>query len=249
MRRALRIGGLAMIVAGVLCLAWALMVWRWQDPFTGLYTRWKQHQLAQQYEAIVAQWRPPTSSRLPTGERRKEIARAAAAYRGAARPGQAIGRIVAARLGLSMVLVEGTDDDSLTKGPGRDPRTYMPGENRLVYIAGHRTTYLAPFARIDAIQEGDVIRLELPYATFVYRATGHEIVPADDLSVLRSPRRELLRLQACHPRFFASHRYLLDARLVRVEPRGGEAYVVQTSAADRQGALKSATITVAGRSP
>jgi sortase A len=233
MRRALRIGGLAMIVAGVLCLAWALVVWRWQDPFTGLYTRWQQHELAQEYETLVEGWRPPPpSSGLPAADARQEVARAAAAYRRSARPGEPIGRIVIGRLGLKLVLVEGTDHDSLTKGPGRDGRAFMPGESRLVYIAGHRTTYLAPFAHIDAIRPGDAIRLELPYATFVYVAGGHEIVRADDLSVLRSPPHELLRLQACHPRFFASHRYLVDATLVRVEPRRGEPYTLTAPAAE-----------------
>jgi sortase A len=209
-----------MIAGGVLCLVWAFVVWRWQDPFTAIYTWREQRRLSEQYDRLFAQWQPPAQSSTPTVSPR-EIARRAASYRQAARPGQAIGRIVIARIGLSMILVEGTDQGSLEKGPGRDPRTYMPGEHRLVYIAGHRTTYLAPFAHIDAIQAGDSVRLELPYATFVYRATGHDIVPADDLSRLRSPPHELLRLQACHPRFFASHRYLVDARLVRVEPRQG----------------------------
>jgi sortase A len=123
-----------------------------------------------------------------------------------------------------MVLVDGTDHTSLEKGPGRDERTFMPGENRLVYIAGHRTTYLAPFSHIDAIRPGDSIRLELPYATFSYRAARRRIVPATDMSVLRSPRHELLELQACHPRFFATHRYIVYARLVSVRPRNGAPY-------------------------
>ena len=61
----------------------------------------------------------------------------------------------------------------------------------------------------------------LPYATFVYEVTTHVIVAADDLAVLRSHHRELLVLQACHPRFFATHRYIAYAKLVRVEPRDG----------------------------
>ena len=64
------------------------------------------------------------------------------------------------------------------------------------------------------VQDGDPITLEMPYATFRYRAVRHRIVPATDLSVLRSPRHELLELQACHPRFFATHRYIVYARLV-----------------------------------
>jgi len=120
---------------------------------------------------------------------------------------------------LDECLVDGTDESSLQKGPGRDLRSYMPGQDRLVYVAGHRTTYLAPFSHIDAIRPGDYIRLEMPYATFVYRMTRHRVVPADDMSVLRSPRHELLELQACHPRFFATHRYIVYAKLVGMTPR------------------------------
>jgi sortase A len=229
MRRGIRVTGLLMIAGGLLCLIWALVVWRWQDPFTGLYTWREQRRLSEQYDRRLAQWQAPGRSSAAMMSP-NEIAREAASYRRAVRTGEAIGRIVIGRLGLSMIVVEGTDQNSLEKGPGRDPRTYMPGENRLVYIAGHRTTYLAPFAHIDAIRAGDAIRLELPYATFVYRATAHEIVPANALSRLRSPPHELLRLQACHPRFFASHRYLVDARLVRVEPRDGKPYEVALSA-------------------
>ena len=235
MRRALRISGLFMIAGGVLCLLWVVVVWRWQDPITALQTYREQRRLADQYERLLAGWQasvaPPASPGKapprPTARvSPQEIARDASAFRSFVRPGRAIGRIEIQRLGLSMMVVEGTDTESLKKGPGRDPRTFMPGENRLVYIAGHRTTYLAPFAHIDAIEPGDEIRLAVPYATFVYRARGHEIVPADAVSRLRSPPHELLRLQACHPRFFASHRYLVDARLVRVEPRAGRPYEV-----------------------
>ena len=120
-----------------------------------------------------------------------------------------------------MVLVNGTDHDSLTKGPGRDLRSYMPGQNRLVYVAGHRTTYLAPFSHIDSIRPGDAIELKMPYATFVYRAYRHRIVPSSDMSVLRSPTHELLELQACHPRFFATHRYIVYARLESMQPATG----------------------------
>jgi sortase A len=123
-------------------------------------------------------------------------------------------------MGVNMILVNGTDHETLKKGPGRDLRTFMPGENRLVYIAGHRTTYLAPFSHIDRLRAGDRVTIEVPYATFVYTVTHHRIVEATDLSVLRSPRHEVVELQACHPRFFASHRYIAYARLTRVEPRG-----------------------------
>jgi sortase A len=227
-RHVLRAAGTAMIVAGVAALAWTIVVWQWQDPFTGLYTRWEQHRLVQRYDGLVRSWHPPPAPAATTAvDVRAEVARDAAAFRRQARPGQAIGRLVVGRIGVNMILVEGTDEASLRKGPGRDARSYMPGQNRLVYIAGHRTTYLAPFAHIDDIRAGDYVRLELPYATFVYRAFRHEIVPATAMSMLRSPDHELLRLQACHPRFFATHRYIVDARLVSFRLPGGRSYSAQ----------------------
>jgi sortase A len=217
--------GLALIVIGILALAWTIVVWQWQDPFTGLYTRWEQHKLRGQYAHLTTEWKKAPVERA--GDVRAEeaaVARAAAAYRRTTHAGEAIGKIVIGRIGLKMILVDGTDESSLEKGPGRDLRTYMPGQNRLVYIAGHRTTYLAPFAHINDIKAGDYITLELPYGTFLYRAFRHVIVPATDLAMLRSPRHELLRLQACHPRFFATHRYIVDARLVHVTLPGGRGY-------------------------
>ncbi|TML56397.1 MAG: class E sortase [Actinobacteria bacterium] len=124
----------------------------------------------------------------------------------------------------SAFLVTGTDHDSLTKGPGWDMRTYLPGAGELIYIAGHRTTYLAPFAHIENIRVGDFVIIQVPYGTFQYRVFRHVVVPSTDLGVLRSHGREVVELQACHPRFFATHRYIVYARLMRVEPRGGRAF-------------------------
>jgi sortase (surface protein transpeptidase) len=73
------------------------------------------------------------------------------------------------------------------------------------------------------------VTIQVPYATFLYRITNHVVVPADDLSRLKSHRREVLALQACHPRFFATHRYIAYGKLVRVLPRGGPAYSVSAS--------------------
>jgi sortase A len=225
MARILRIVGTLMAVVGAGLLVWVVVVWRWQDPFTALYTTWKQHQLTTSYDHRAAafpapNWRSGASVAATTGEIRKQARR----YRLSSNRGQAVGRIRVPRLGLNMVLVDGTDHDSLTKGPGLDRRTYMPGEGQLIYIAGHRTTYLAPFAHIERMRSGDFVSLEVPYATFRYRVYTHRIVSADNLSVLRSHGHEIVELQACHPRFFASHRYIVYARLVRVEPRGAPAF-------------------------
>jgi sortase A len=233
MRRLARAAGLLFGAAGVLTIVWAVVVWQWQDPFTALYTTWQQHRLEGQLNREFHDYaRPQRSLALrDRGAEARALALAASRLRRTAAVGQPIGRIVIPRLGLNMILVNGTDDASLRRGPGRDLRTYMPGQDRLVYIAGHRTTYLAPFSHIEEIRPGDPITLEMPYATFRYRALRHVIVPATDLAVLRSPRHEVLALQACHPRFFATHRYIVYARLRSVKLRNGASLSAQVLAA------------------
>jgi sortase A len=218
--------GTALLVAGVLVLVWAFVVWRWSDPASGLYTRYEQHRLSSRLEAVVAATRPTPPS--PTA-----VAVAARRFRGAARPGDPIGRLAIPRLRISFVAVEGTDPASLRLGPGRDARSFMPGEGNLVYIAGHRTTYAAPFAHIDALRPGDSIRLTMPYGTFRYVVTGHSIVAAGDLRALRPRRSELLALQACHPRFFATHRYIVWARLRTVVTARGRILYERTAGSSR----------------
>jgi sortase A len=230
MRRSLRILGTVLTAAGILTLVWAFLVWQWQDPFTALYTSWKQHQLTSQYDKRVAAFHHEELAGASLAAERKTIAAEAKRYRRQTHEGEAIGRIRVPRMHLNMIVVDGTDHETLKKGPGRYLQSFMPGENRLVYIAGHRTTYLAPFSHIDSLRKGDKVTVEVPYATFVYSITGHRVVVADDRSVLVSPRHELLELQACHPRFFASHRYIAYARLVRVEPRGGAPFDLAAAA-------------------
>jgi len=232
LRRPLHLLGTLLAALGVLTLLWALLVWQWQDPFTGLYTRWKQHQLASQYDKRTRSFQPTISGVTQAAER-ASIAREAKRYRRDSIRGEVIGRLRVPRMGLNMLLVNGTDHETLKKGPGRDERTFMPGENRLVYIAGHRTTYLAPFSHIDRLRTGDRVTIEVPYGTFIYAITGHRIVKSTDLSVLHSPRHEVVELQACHPRFFASHRYIAYARLLRVEPRGGKPYELVAQASGK----------------
>ena len=228
-QRSLRRGlGTLMVAVGLGLVAWTFVVWRWQDPFTALYTRFEQHRLADGYDRRVAEYRPLVVPRRTARESRRAhlvaelnaIRADARRYRVQARIGEPIGRIRVPRLGLNMIVVNGTDHESLKRGPGRDPQTYMPGEGQLVYVAGHRTTYLAPFAHIEELRRGDPIWLSLPYATFEYRIVRHVIVPANAVYVLQSHGHELLALQACHPRFFATHRYIAYAKPVRIIPRG-----------------------------
>jgi sortase A len=226
MRRTARVLAVAFTAAGLFALFWTLTVWVWQDPFTAIYTNYEQSKLAHSLEHEIESF-PTHRGRVQLSAAREEqlVARDAALERRTAHVGQAIGRIVVPRMGLDMVVVNGTDHETLKKGPGHYLGSAMPGQGSLVYIAGHRTTYLAPFSKIDQLRKGDRVTLEMPYATFVYRVSGSRVVPAGDLGVLRSHGHEVLELQACHPRFFATHRFIAYALPVRVIPRGGRSYV------------------------
>ena len=91
-----------------------------------------------------------------------------------------------------------------------------PGRARSVGIAGHRTTYLAPFRRIEEIRDGDEIVVEMPYATFTYEVEKHEIVAPDAVEIVRNVGYERLVLTACHPLYSAAERYVIFARLADV---------------------------------
>jgi sortase A len=218
--------GTTLIVFGLLGLAWAFVVWRWEDPFTALYTHYQQNRLSHQYAALKRSYHAPPIKGVSVAEERAQIAREARRFRASVHRGQAIGRILVPRLHLAMVVVNGTDAESLKRGPGRETSTFMPGQGQLVYIAGHRTTYLAPFSHIDSMRSGDIVTLQVPYGTFVYKVRFHKVVAATDLAVLKSHNREVVILQACHPRFFASHRYLVYAYPVRVFPTNGKGFTV-----------------------
>lgn len=219
MRRFARTLGTLMIIAGLATLAWAFAVWRWEDPFTSVYTAYEQRGLSDGLDKRFASYTPPER---PESLSPAELAAEARRYRRGSRTGDGIGRLEVPRLGLKMVLVYGTDRESLKRGPGLDARTFFPGQQRLVYIAGHRTTYAAPFSKIDELRRGDPIRVEMPYGRFTYRVTGSRIVDADDLSVLKSKQYEQIALQACHPRFFASQRWITYGRLATFEPAGSD---------------------------
>ena len=225
-RRRLRLVGNLLLIIGLGVLVWAFVVWRWNDPLTSLYTRWQQHRLVAAHELIVERYRPtrPIPAKATPRQEAATIAASARRMRIGSATGAPIGRIIVPRLHVNMLMINGTDNDSLKRGPGRDERTAMPGQGRLVYIAGHRTTYMAPFSAIDTMRPGDRITLAMPYGSFVYAVTGHSIVDATDLSVLKSNGHEIVALQACHPRFFATQRYIVWAKPVLVRPASGRPY-------------------------
>lgn len=208
MRRTVRSLGALLIVGGVALVAWAGVTWAWGDPFTSLYTKREQGRLADSYERRAEAFRSSARLVADTGAEQADAARR---YRASLKTGDPVGRLRVPRLGVNMVVVEGTDTEPLKKGPGHYEDSFLPGQGELVYVAGHRTTYGAPFARIDSLRPGDKVVFEVPYGRFEYRVTRHRIVAATDVGVLRSRHREEIALQACHPRFFASQRYIVYA--------------------------------------
>ena len=124
-----------------------------------------------------------------------------------------MGHISIPRIGASYLVVQGTDAGSLERGPGHYPGTTLPGLGQTVAIAGHRTTYLAPFRHIDALRPGDRIVLRMPYGRFVYVVQFHRIVAPTAWWVTRNVGYERLVLSACNPLYSAAQRIVVFARL------------------------------------
>ena len=222
MRRALRALSTVLIVAGVLLIADAGITLAWQEPISAIYARLTQDQLGDDLRALErahpTELQLQALARLRTEQRR--IAFLARAQRRRAKPGDAIGRIRISKIGISFVVVQGTDGSSLQKGPGHYLDTSFPGLPGTVAIAGHRTTYLAPFRHINDLHRGDVIELEMPYARFTYSVEKTRIVAPSEYSVIKPVGYPRLVLTACHPLYSAAQRIVVFARQVAVQARG-----------------------------
>lgn len=134
--------------------------------------------------------------------------------------GQPVGIIEIPRIGLARVIVEGVSKADLKKGPGHYPGTPLPGQAGNSGIAGHRTTYGAPFNRIDELRPGDEVIVSTPQGRFVYKvipAPGSEeawfAVPPTDGSVLADKGDNRITLTACHPKYSARQRIIVSAVL------------------------------------
>ena len=214
-RRALRALSTVMIVAGAILLADAGLTLLWQEPVSAVYAHIQQDRLADRLDEIESAPLAPAEQRaldrIPDPGRRLTF-RARAFGRGL-EPGEPMGRIVMPAIGVSEVFVEGTGAGELRTGPGHYPETPLPGERGTVAIAGHRTTYGAPFRRIDRLARGDRIELRMPYGRFVYRVERTRIVPPTETSVTARVDHDRLVLSACHPLYSAAKRIVVFARL------------------------------------
>ena len=127
-------------------------------------------------------------------------------------PGNAVAILKIPRIHLDMVVVEGTDTESLKKGPGHYAETAYPWQDHgRVAIAGHRTTYLHPFYDLNEMKEGDPIIMETEYGTFRYMVASVFVITPDDSSVLDQTKRPTLVLTTCNPRYSAAERLIVVA--------------------------------------
>jgi sortase A len=133
-------------------------------------------------------------------------------------PGDPVARLEIDKIGVDKIVVAGTDTADLRKGPGHYANTPLPGQLGNAAIAGHRTTFGAPFRHIDELDRGDTITLTLPYGEFRYRVFAHAIVDKADWSIIRRRPAETLVLSACHPLYGAAQRWVVFARLAPPEP-------------------------------
>ena len=220
-RKRLFFGRLGLVIAalGTVLIVWAAVILFFGDPVTALYQDWRQHQLSGQLNKEFRQFKPsvPFSSKKNGGPSAAAIQAAALHFSNQIHAGQAVGRIEIPRIDISKVVVNGTDWASdLSRGPGRYPQSSWPGMGKVTAIAGHRTTFGAPFRNINELARGDRIRLLMPYGTFTYRVFAHEVVRSNDWSILHKRGFDTLVLSACHPLYSASHRWIVFARLVSV---------------------------------
>ena len=208
-----------LITAGLVVLADAGLTLLWQEPLSAAYGSFKQGQAEDQLNDLESQYPTPADLEAIAGVQgiSKKAHILADRFEPRLIQGHAIGRIEIDRIGLNIVVVEGTDTASLEKGPGHYKNTAIPGQPGTVAIAGHRTTYLAPFRHIDEIRDGDEIRIEMPYAAFTYTVEKHEVVDPSDVGIIKPVGYDRLVLTACHPPYSAAHRYAIFAKLSRID--------------------------------
>jgi sortase A len=215
-RRTLRALSTVMIVAGVILLADAGLTLLWQEPVSAVYAHFQQDRLSDRLDELERAPLEPAErralERIP--DQRRRLAFRARAFERRLEPGDPMGRIVMPSIGVSDVFVEGTGAGDLRTGPGHYPATPLPGERGTVAIAGHRTTYGAPFHDVDDLERGDRIELRMPYGRFVYRVERTRIVKPTETSVTDRVDHDRLVLSACHPLYSAAERIIVFARLV-----------------------------------
>jgi sortase A len=194
------------------------MTLAYKEPLSTIYGSIQQGHAEADLKALEGQFPSPADLQAVehAGDVEQRVKLLAERFGQQVHTGQGIGRIVIPSIGISYVVVQGTDTASLQKGPGHYPETGFPGEGKTIGIAGHRTTYLAPFRHINEIADGAEIRLEMPYGTFTYTVQKHEIVDPSDVQIVDNVGYERLVMTACHPLYSAAQRWAVFSKLTDV---------------------------------
>ncbi|MFI4990368.1 MAG: class E sortase [Solirubrobacterales bacterium] len=219
----MRVLAVLLILAGAVALIDAGVTLLWQEPFSALYAKLRQDNLSGAL-AKVERAAPTAEEKrqlVDLGDVRRRVAYLAGRLEGHTKDGSPVGRINIPRIGASFVVVKGTGTSDLQSGPGIYSETVFPGMAGTTAIAGHRTTYLAPFRHVDLLRPGNSVTLSMPYAHFTYRVIGKRVVaPTDVMAAVGNVGYSRLVLSACTPLFSAAKRLLIYARLVRTVPVG-----------------------------
>ena len=219
-RRLIRDVSSVLIISGVLMLIDAGLTLVWQEPVTAVIGLIRQGQIDKRYLSFRTVPLDGLESHAVAAltNIHDKIAALARIEAREVPPGAAIGRILINKIGVSYDIVQGTDTSSLEKGPGHYPTTAFPGLGQTVAIAGHRTTYLAPFRRLNDLDPGDRIELQMPYANFTYVVQYQKVVVPNAWWITDNVGYERLVLSACNPLYSAAQRIVVFARLSEVTP-------------------------------
>jgi sortase A len=221
-RRLIRDLSSVLILSGLLLVLDAGVTLVWQEPVTaaiGLVMRGEVNQRYLSYRTAplgTADVHALRQIQAPS----QRIAYLARRERSQVTSGDAIGQIEFPKLGNTYNIVQGTDDVDLEEGPGHYASTAFPGMGQTVAIAGHRTTYLAPFRFLNDLRAGDRIIVTMPYGRFTYTVQYLRIVQPTDISVIDDVGYDRLVLSACNPLYSAAQRLIVFARLRSVQPLG-----------------------------
>lgn len=217
--------GRTFISAGVLILLFvAYQLWG-----TGIREAQSQNRLEDDFAAVLEDTSTTTSTTSTTTTPGATSTTETAPPIDPVPEGEAVGRIRIPAIGLDKIIVEGVSLPDLKKGPGHYPETPLPGQKGNAAIAGHRTTYGAPFNRIDELVAGDEILVQTVQGDFRYIVTEQLIVAPTAVEVLEDKGDNRLTLTSCNPKYSARERIVIVAKLAPEEtplprpPRGEEA--------------------------
>jgi sortase A len=131
--------------------------------------------------------------------------------------GESLGRLTSEAMDLDAVVVKGTSRSDLMKGPGWITYSNLPGPEGNFGVAGHRTTYGAPFRDIDQLSAGDLITFTSPFRVYTYEVQRVFSVTPDRVDVMLPTDEILLTMSACHPPYSARFRLIVQSELISVQ--------------------------------